>query len=162
MSEKFKCDNCKTEVEEKAKYCPSCGGLFIDAVCEIHKEKEAAGVCLVCNKICCSKCGLFVNGTFLCNQHSDIEIFESMGRVYGSSDSLEIDFLLSVLETEELHPFRYERKTSPISVGGTDYSLFRASGEYDGHIINEIKILVPLNEYLKAKAVVVDYQNRDK
>lgn len=36
-------------------------------------------------------------------------------------------------------------------MGSPDYTLFRASGEYDGHIINEFKLMVPLQEVLPAK-----------
>ena len=43
------------------------------------------------------------------------------------------------------------RKTSPLSMGSPDYTLFRASGEYDGHIINEFKLMVPLQEVLPAE-----------
>ena len=39
-------------------------------------------------------------------------------------------------------------------MGGVDYSLFRASGEYNGHIINEIKLMVPCSEVLKAEKII--------
>lgn len=35
---------------------------------------------------------------------------------------------------DEFCPFLYSRKASPISLGAPSYTLFRASGEYDGHI----------------------------
>jgi hypothetical protein len=39
-------------------------------------------------------------------------------------------------------------------LGGTDYSLFRASGDFDGHIINEIKLMVPCSEVLEAEKLI--------
>jgi hypothetical protein len=34
--------------------------------------------------------------------------------------------------------------------------MFRASGEYDGHIINEFKLMVPCQEVLDAKTILQD------
>ncbi|MFQ5707661.1 MAG: hypothetical protein ACE5HO_09450 [bacterium] len=52
----------------------------------------------------------------------------------------------------------FSRKASPISIGGADYHLFRASGEYDGHRINEIKLMVPCKEAIKAAQVLRDLE----
>lgn len=150
----FLCEHCGVEVQENDDFCPRCGTLFEDNSCDTHNEVEAEGVCLVCGKICCPNCGLFVNQTYLCNEHSDIEVFQTMGRVYGSNDAVEIDYLTSILEEENFHPFKFNRKNNSLSLGGSDFTLFRSAGEYTGHIINEIKILVPLNEYLEAKKVI--------
>jgi hypothetical protein len=32
--------------------------------------------------------------------------------------------------------------------------LFRASGEFDGHLINEIKLMIPLQEVLRAEDIL--------
>ena len=156
MSEICNCDNCNFKVKNDDDYCPNCGSIFTDDKCMNHNNTDAEGICLICSKVCCLDCGLEVNGSFLCNDHSGVEVYQSMGRVHGSSDSLEIDYTISILEEENIHPFKYSRKTSPISLGGLDYSLFRASGEFNGHIINEIKIMVPLSEYLEAKKLIDD------
>jgi hypothetical protein len=36
--------------------------------------------------------------------------------------------------------------------------LFRASGEYDGHIINEVKVMVPCQEFESAESVIADVE----
>jgi hypothetical protein len=95
-----------------------------------------------------------VNNIFLCNEHSNYEIYEGMARVYGSSDEQQVNFYKSILEDNELHPFIYVRKASPLSVGGVAYTLFRSSGEFDGHIINEIKLMMPCSEVLKAEKII--------
>lgn len=77
-----------------------------------------------------------------------------MARVYGVSDEVTAQYASKCLEQEGLHPILYSRKASPISLGGADYTLFRASGEYDGHIINEIKVMVPCQEVLQAERVL--------
>jgi hypothetical protein len=43
-------------------------------------------------------------------------------------------------------------------LGGPDYSLFRASGEYDGHIINEFKLMVPCQEVEEAEAMLKELE----
>jgi hypothetical protein len=61
-----------------------------------------------------------------------------------------------------LHPFLYSRKASAISIGGPDHTTFRASGEYDGHIINEVKVLVPCQEVLEAEKLLRDLEFKEK
>lgn len=153
------CENCNFEINESAEFCPSCGSLFEEKKCSNHDNRDSEGTCVICSQSACENCGQTVNNKFLCNEHSDLEIYESMVRVFGSSDSLQLDYLISMLEQEGLHPFRFDRKTNPISLGGIDYSLFRAAGDYEGHILNEIKIMVPLNEYLEALKLVEDIKS---
>jgi hypothetical protein len=155
MSEKLLCDFCGTEITSDAEFCSKCGTIFIDDVsCFNHSDNDAKGVCAICHQAYCKRCGIRVNNIFLCNEHSNYEIYEGMARVYGSSDEQQVNFYKSILEDNELHPFIYVRKASPLSVGGVDYTLFRASGEFDGHIINEIKLMVPCSEVLKAEKII--------
>lgn len=151
------CKYCENEVSQSDKFCTNCGTLFFEnEPCENHSNKIAEGVCLICLNKLCGNCGLFVNGVFLCEDHSDYEVYEGMAKILGSSDILQINYTKEILEVEGLHPFIYERKTSPLSLGGVDYSLFRASGEYLGHVINESKLLLPLNEVLKGELILKD------
>ena len=77
-----------------------------------------------------------------------------MARVFGSSDEAQILYLKECLEENSLHPFVYSRKSSPMHLGGSDYSLFNASGDFDGHLINEIKLMVPCSEVLDAEKII--------
>jgi hypothetical protein len=97
---------------------------------------------------------LRVNGIFLCNEHSDYEIYEGMARIFGSSDEQQVNLYKSALEENNLHPFIFQRKASPLSLGSGDYTLFRASGDAGGHIINEIKLMVPCSEVLVAEKII--------
>jgi RNA polymerase subunit RPABC4/transcription elongation factor Spt4 len=154
-NEKLVCLNCEFLIKKDDDYCPNCGTIFSENIkCTHHIGTEAEGVCLICLQPFCKKCGLVVNNVFLCDKHSNYEIIEGMGRIYGSNDFLELSYFKEILEKEELHPFLYSRKSSPISLGGVDYSLFRASGEFDGHLINEIKLMVPLSEIIAAEKLL--------
>jgi hypothetical protein len=87
----------------------------------------------------------------LCDEHDTLEIYEGMARVFGNSDAVQVDFAKNSLETAGLHPFVFSRKTSSTPGGAPDYTLFRSSGEYDGHIINEFKLMVPCQEVQAAE-----------
>ena len=149
------CDNCELGIEESSEFCPKCGALFIeDTYCENHPKVEAGGVCVICSLPFCEKCGHRVNNIFLCNEHDGYEIYEGMARVFGSSDEVQISYLKECMVENNLHPFIYSRKSSPLHLGGTDYSLFRASGDFNGHLINEIKLMIPCSEVLEAEKII--------
>ena len=154
-TKKHLCTNCSFEADDDSDYCPRCGTLFIENIkCETHSKDKAEGVCVICGKPFCDKCVYPVNNIFLCNVHDGYEIYEGMARVFGTSDEIQIQYVKSCLEENSFHPFVYSRKSSPMHLGGTDYSLFRASGDFDGHIINEIKLMVPCSEVLEAEKLI--------
>ncbi len=151
-SPEVECVRCHNRVQESDDYCPHCGALRVDGVmCHNHPPNPAKGVCVVCSEPYCGSCGKVVNYVFLCEAHTAYEVYQGMARVYGSSDALQVAFAKSCLHEAGLHPYVYSRKASPISLGGPEYTLFRASGEYDGHILNEFKLLVPCHEVLEAE-----------
>jgi len=150
----FECDNCKAEIEESFDFCPDCGTLFISVNCENHQSVEADGVCIICALPFCSECGGNVSEKFLCNDHFNREIYQGMARVFGTSDAVQAEYVKSCLEQAGIKSLLYSRKASPISLGGADYSLFRSSGEYDGHIINEIKVMVHCQNVLSAEELI--------
>jgi hypothetical protein len=145
------CDECGQSVNADDDFCPRCGSLFIDDVfCENHSNVSAEGVCIVCSKPYCSKCGFKTSGHFLCNHHGNYEIFEGMVRVYGVLDDLAAQYASSCLEQAGLHPVifcRDQPKGGPRFV----YTLYEAAGDFDGHVINEIKVMVPCQEVLEAE-----------
>jgi hypothetical protein len=146
------CSKCRTKALGDADFCPNCGTVFAEGLrCANHKRTDAAGVCIICRLPYCARCTSRVNKLFLCDKHAGYEIYEGMARVYGVSDEAAASYVSDCLDKKGLHPFLYSRKASPLSLGGSDYTLFRASGEYDGHIINEIKLMVPCDEVLAAE-----------
>ena len=156
------CNNCENKIDDSDEFCPYCGTIFVeDLNCINHKNKEAKGVCVICRKAFCKKCGGRASGIFLCDEHYGYEIYEGMVRIFGSSDSAQTNYVKSCLEQAGFHPFIYSRKASPISIGGADYTLFRASGEYHGRIINEIKVMVPANEVLEAEKIIEELDIED-
>jgi hypothetical protein len=149
------CPKCQRSIQPGVEFCPECGELTIDgAVCVHHTESDASGACVICCAPYCAACGKRRHGIFLCDEHREYEIYQGMARVFGISDHAQARYAASCLEQQGLHPFVYLRKASPLSLGGPEYTLFRASGEYDGHIINEIKVMVPVHEVLRAEELL--------
>ena len=149
------CKNCHKPLPSVADYCPHCGSLNAEGrKCVKHPRTDATGVCIICSLPYCGKCATRVNKLFLCARHDEYEIFEGMARVYGVSDTANAQFVVRCLKQAGFHPFLFSRKASPISIGGPDYTLFRASGEYNGHIINEEKVMVPCAEVIEAEKVL--------
>lgn len=143
----YACSRCNSPLGETDDFCPECGVLLAEGViCHRHADRGAGGVCIICSLPCCLECGERTQGRFLCARHRNYEIVQGMARVYGDSDVAQVEFARSCLENVGLHPFVFSRKASPLSLGGPDYSLFRASGEYRGHLINEFKLMVPCQE----------------
>lgn len=149
------CSDCHQNVKVDDQFCPHCGSLFeADLRCIHHQREDAKGVCIICCRPYCSTCGGRVGKLFLCRKHDGYEIYEGMARVLGLSDVVTAQYASKCLEQEGLHPILYSRKASPLSLGGADYTLFNAAGEYDGHIINEIKVMVPCQEVVEAERML--------
>lgn len=152
----FVCPRCSNEVEKEDDFCPHCGELFADAIaCNEHPQVPAAGACIICAMPLCGKCGGLVANHFLCGHHITYEIYEGMVRIYGVLDDLAAQYAKTCLEQAGLHPLvfcRRQPKGGPRFV----YTLYAAAGDYDGHIINEIKVMVPCQEVEEAvKSVTV-------
>jgi hypothetical protein len=153
------CENCGNEISDDSEFCSYCGALFLDNTnCDKHESRDAEGVCIICRLPYCTECGSFVNKQFLCNEHSEYEIYEGMCRVFGSEDQMQVEYAMDCLKKSGLHPFLYSRKVSPISLGGPDYSLFRPSGDFRTHLVNEIKLMIPLPEALEAEEILRDLE----
>lgn len=78
-----------------------------------------------------------------------------MVRVYGVLDDVAAQYAKTCLEQSDLHPFlfcRSQPKGGPRFV----YALYRAAGDYDGHIVNEIKVMVPTYEVIDAEKVLAN------
>jgi hypothetical protein len=150
-----KCPHCRELVEAESEFCVICGELFEKNVfCTEHHNIPAIGVCIICSVPFCKKCGTRTDDHYLCYRHSDYEIYEGMARIYGSSDALKVDLAKYALEEYGFHPYIYSRKASPISMGGPEYTLFRASGEFHRQIINELKLMIPCQEVEEAEQIL--------
>lgn len=155
------CNHCEMPVRAADDYCRDCGSLFQEGVfCRLHPDQPAEGICVICGGACCAACGAFVTRRFLCVAHSGYEIYEGMARVFGSSDVTLAQYAHACLEQAGLHPFLYSLGATPYAVGAPEYTLFRTAGDYDGHIVNEFKVMVPCGEVVEAERVLSELNLR--
>jgi hypothetical protein len=148
------CPKCSNAVQDTDEFCPQCGEMFAEGVkCCAHSESEATGACIICAKPYCKECGRSVAGRFLCDHHSTYEIYEGMVRVYGVLEDVSAQYAQSCLEQAGLHPVLYCRR-QPMGGPRFVYTLFSAGGDYDGHIVNEIKVMVPCQEVEQSEAIL--------
>lgn len=160
-NENLVCLNCELGVKDSDEYCPNCGVVFAENIkCHFHREAEAEGICLICSKLCCKKCGLLVSNVFLCNEHGEYEIIEGMARVYGSNNSMEIRYYTEILEKEALHPFVYSRQSMSEPFSLRTNALFGA--ETNDYVFYEFKLMLPLKEVLEAEKILEPLMNNSE
>jgi hypothetical protein len=149
--ELFVCTHCNDDVKPNDEFCTHCGSILIDSIfCHQHPKDEAEGVCVICSLPCCKKCGAFSKNIFLCEGHADYEIYEGMVRVFGTLNDTPAQHAKTCLEQAGFHPMLYCR-AQPMGGPRFVYTLFRSAGDYNGHIINEIKVMVPFQEAIRAE-----------
>ena len=160
-SEALICNRCDNEVQESDEFCPHCGDLFRDNIhCIYHPKQDAEGVCIICCKLLCSKCGGWINNLFLCENHNSYEIYQGMARVYGVLDDTMAQYISNCFKQQGLHPYIYYRH-QPLRGPRQINTLYAASGDYDGHIIHEIKIMVPCHEVIEAEKILKDLKVKE-
>ena len=145
------CGKCDAPVGEHDEFCASCGSLFTDSLrCSVHPSEQADGVCVICAKPYCAKCGEVTNRLFLCNVHWRYEIYEGMARVFGSTDNVAAQYVATELEQAGFHPFLYSRRFNPNAVRAGIAGMFYFGRSRTG----EMKVLVPLSEALAAESTL--------
>jgi predicted amidophosphoribosyltransferase len=145
--EELVCDRCEQPVNPKDTFCNNCGGIYSDDLfCANHKSAHAEGVCVICGKPLCGKCGSDVLRTFLCDKHWALEITEGKVRVFGSTDNVQAQAVTSFLKQAGYHPFFFSRHFNP----GADKVSVSTVRNFGNHPTVELKVLVPFSEYLSA------------
>lgn len=150
----FVCGFCESPVNHDDEFCPECGTLFIeDITCENHPEVPAAGACIICELPYCNECGFRVNKLFLCESHSDYEIYEGMAKVFGTPEITEAEFIKSLLIQNGLHPVSFSR-AGPYGGQKHMFSISETKEGSVGNLITEVKILVPCTEVINAEKIL--------
>lgn len=160
MDEKEYCPTCDKELEDDSDFCPVCGSIFVEAECFNHTDKEAAGVCIVCQYAFCEECGSNENNIFKCNEHKDIEIINFMARVYGDLTHVKAEYVKTCLENNDLHPMILDMSGKKNYHGGIGYMMRTKATDAFGHPPDEIKVMVPLNEFIEAMEVIEEIDDQ--
>jgi len=146
------CSNCGEEVTWDSDFCPHCGVIFEAAggvKCDDHPERAAGGICIICRKLVCNKCGVRKHGRTFCREHKEIEVQQDWARIFQSTDINDAELVKSVLQ-EAGYTVQVQNFSSIgfIWEGGGDSSLSRSA------LSKPAKIFVPIPEYLNASKVL--------
>lgn len=147
----YTCEHCKLPAGKDDSFCKNCGALFFDGLaCSNHPSVAAKGVCVVCSKPFCKKCGKRSDGVFLCDLHWGYETQEGMARVFGTMDNVEAQRVTAFLTQAGFHPFLLSKIFNPPADLVAFPKITRGYGA-GNHPIQEQKVFVPFSELLKAQ-----------
>ncbi len=156
MSDLITCSNCSGEVTEDSDFCPHCGYLLTDTnpMCDTHTDNEAGGVCIICRRLVCDLCSEENDRRVFCLEHLDVIVNGDWAEAFRSTDVHEAELAKSLLQDAKL----YMEVQNFGSVGyawdgGADNAQSRSN------LNSPAKIFVPIDQYLKAKEVLDEWQS---
>ncbi len=157
MSEFIQCPNCFGEVTPDSDFCPHCGLIFEEAgevLCDTDPGQKAMGICIICRKVVCEKCGVGVNGRCFCLDHQHVEVRQDWAQIFESSEIAEAELVKSVMESTG-HKVLVQNFNSIGFVwdGGGDSPISRSN------INKPAKVFVPIPEYLDAVKELAEWQS---
>lgn len=144
--EAFRCARCETEYEG-ADACPACGTLRVEARCETHPDRAAAGRCVICGRAICADCQAGDRDAFLCEEHRTVRMIEGWAQVYSTTGELEAQLLRENLRAEGIEAQTYSQKDHIYPVDLGELSI--------------VRVMVPVWEYGAALEVIRDHMDTE-
>ena len=138
MDTLIKCPNCSDEITEDSDFCPHCGNLFKEAPpvhCETDLDQEATGVCIICQKLVCSRCQEVQNRRLFCPEHCNVQVEEDWALIVESRAAADVEMQKGYLESKG------------IQTTMQDFGLrLRHPGA--------LRLFIPIPDYLRAKKIL--------
>jgi hypothetical protein len=156
MAELVTCSNCEGSLLDDSEFCPHCGYLLTETplFCELHASKEAAGVCIICQRLVCDMCSEESERRVFCLDHLEVVVDGDWAEVFRSTDVNEAELAKSLLLDAKHHVEVQSFGSVGFAWdGGGDSPMSRSN------LNNPAKIFVPIDEYLKAKEVLDEWRN---
>jgi RNA polymerase subunit RPABC4/transcription elongation factor Spt4 len=151
------CPQCAEEITDDSDFCPHCGVLFSGAsgqVCDLHPDRPATGICIICRDLVCDACEKIVRGRSFCGGHQNVEVQQDWARIFQSTDINESELIRAFLEGSG-HKVLVQN-FAPVGFvwdGGGDSAVSRSN------MSKPAKIFVPIPEYLKAKESLEEWES---
>jgi hypothetical protein len=156
MAELVTCSNCQGDLLDDSEFCPHCGYLLTEAnlSCDQHQEKEASGVCIICQRLVCEMCSEESERRVFCLDHLEVVVDGDWAEIFRSTDVNEAELARTLL-LEAKHHVEVQSFGSVGFAwdGGGDNPMSRSN------LNNPAKVFVPIEEYIKAKEVLDDWRN---
>ncbi len=156
MADMITCSNCQGEVTSDSEFCPHCGYLLTDEklFCELHPEKEAGGVCIICQRLVCEICCEESEHRVFCLDHLEVIVDGDWAEVFRSTDVHEAELAKSLLQDAKHHvEVQNFGSVGYAWDGGGDNPQSRSN------LNSPSKIFVPINEYITAKQMLEGWRN---
>ncbi len=156
MPELITCSNCEGEVFKDSDFCPHCGYLLMDEklFCDLHPEKEAGGVCIICQRLVCGMCSEESERRVFCLDHLEVIVDGDWAEVFRSTDVHDAELAKSLLQDAKHHvEVQNFGSIGYAWDGGGDNPQSRSN------LNNPAKVFVPIDEYLKAREVLDEWRN---
>lgn len=143
-----RCKDCGKEITADSDFCPHCGalaGVPEQIVCELHPDRQAAAVCIICRTALCDFCATRRRERWFCKNHASVRVEQDWAIVLESPDINKAELARSVLDAGGFHVVvRNFGPNTAVWEGGGD-SLFSRQQ------LNRLaKVFVPIPEYLNA------------
>jgi hypothetical protein len=123
--------------------CPACGHLEKAEKCARHARREAYGRCVICGTAICDDCARPDTVSYLCPDHSDIEVIEGWAQIYSTADDVEARLIRENLQAEGIDAEVLSQKDHVWSVD---------LGE-----LSQVRLLVPAYQYAAARSVLAEH-----
>ena len=92
------CKNCSTQLQAEQKFCYVCGTLLDtseenDCIveCEMHPDRRAVGICVICGKPVCSDCEVKSSGKILCADPEHRILLQEWCGIFHTDSEFEAD-----------------------------------------------------------------------
>lgn len=157
MPEYVSCTTCGEEVTSDSDFCPHCGTLFAGSgqtVCDTHADRRGTAVCIICHRLLCEECSGIRDGRRFCSDHTSVKVQQDWAKVFQSTEINEAELVRSVLENAEFHvQVQNFNSIGFVWDGGGDSPQSRSN------IGKPAKVFVPIPEFLKAQALLMDWES---
>lgn len=150
------CLHCGEDVTLESDFCPHCGELFISEgqlQCEVHSERDALGICIICHAAVCRKCRHRVWGRTFCGDHKRVEVAQDWANVFESSDVHEAEFIRSLLESHDFKVLVQNFQSIGFTWHGGESAVSRSQ------LGKPAKVFVPIPTYLRAQKTIKEWEN---
>lgn len=159
MAELGACSQCSGDVTADSDFCPHCG-LLLEAAgvqqCEMHPDKDARGVCIICHSLVCRRCSKRVMGRMFCSDHKEVEVVQDWANAFESTETHEADLARSILESCGVSvQLQNAQSIGFIWGAGSESAISRSQ------INKPVKVFVPIPDYLRALQQLAEWKSGD-
>lgn len=123
--------------------CPVCGALPEPVSCELHPDREARELCVVCGRALCAECRHGQGRIALCADHGEVRVMDGWAQVYSATSDVEAQLLRDNLRAEGVEAQIFSQRDRAFSVDLGELSI--------------VRLLVPVWEYERALQIIREH-----